>query len=134
MSQTRAFRCSPELTPKLIESLETWFMGENFKCQTLKTEEGFTLIQIEKIGGWRKIVGMSTALNVLFKPLDDNNLNIEIGAGRWLNKAAAGAISMIILWPLLVTAGIGAVQQYGMPDKIYGRIEYLLRLLRGKND
>ena len=128
MSQTKAFRCDPELIPKLVESLVTWFMGENFKSQTLKTEEGFTLIQIEKIGGWRKFVGMSTALNVLFKPVDDNYLNIEIGAGRWLDKAASAAISMVILWPLLITAGVGAVQQYGMPEKIYGRIEYLLRL------
>jgi hypothetical protein len=128
MSQVKAFEFTSELLPKLIEKLETWLLGENFRVQTLKTEEGNSLIQIEKRGGWRKVVGMSTALNIVFQPVE-NILNVEIGAGRWLDKAAAGAISMVILWPLLVTAGIGAFQQMGMPDKIYGRIEYLLRIL-----
>jgi len=128
MSQVNDFVLSPELLPKLIEKLETWLLGENFRVQTLKTEKGLPIIQIEKRGGWRKVVGMSTALNILFRSRE-NVLSVEIGAGRWLDKAAAGAISLVVLWPLLITAGIGAFQQMGMPDKIYGRIEYILRIL-----
>ncbi|MDM8549364.1 hypothetical protein QUF72_04765 [Desulfobacterales bacterium HSG2] len=53
-------------------------------------------------------------------------VNVEIGAGRWIDKAAAGAVSMLILWPLAVTAGIGAWRQANMPGRIFGHVaEYL---------
>ena len=44
---------------------------------------------------------------------------MEIGAGKWIDKAAVGTVSMLVLWPLAVTAGIGALaEQMKMPDKI----------------
>ena len=34
-----------------------------------------------------------------------------IGAGKWLDKAIAGTVSIFVLWPLAVTAGFGAWEQ-----------------------
>jgi hypothetical protein len=48
------------------------------------------LLQIVKVGGWRKFVGKSTALNIVFHQVE-NTVNMEIGAGRWMNKATTGA-------------------------------------------
>jgi hypothetical protein len=64
---------------------------------------------------------MATSLNILFTQAGDA-LTVEIGAGKWLDKAAVGAVSLIVLWPLAFTAGFGAWEQMKMPDKVFGYI------------
>ena len=54
-------------------------------------------------------------------------MNVEIGAGRWIDKATTGAVAYFILWPLAVTAGIGAWQQLKMPERAFEHIAKLLR-------
>jgi hypothetical protein len=76
------------------------------------------LIQIKKRGGWRDLVGMATSLNILFHHSSET-LTVEIGAGKWVDKAAVGTVSLFILWPLAITAGMGAWEQMKMPDKIF---------------
>lgn len=109
----------------LIRNLMGWFTGEGFATQQLRTEDGAVLLQIEKQGGWRKFTGMSTALNVVLR-LQGDQLLVEIGAGRWIDKAAVGTVSLFILWPLAVTAAIGAWEQLNMPQRVFQRIEQLI--------
>jgi len=127
-SQSQSYSCPESRFQGLINSTRDWLTDEGFRSQKLQTEDGGTLIQIERTGGWRKFVGMSTALNIVFRQVE-NMVNVEIGAGRWIDKVAAGAVSavsMLILWPLAVTAGIGAWRQANMPGRIFGHIaEYL---------
>ena len=66
-------------------------------------------------------MGMSTALNIFFHQVE-NTVNVEIGAGRWIDKATTGAVAYFILWPLAVTAGIGAWQQMKMPERVFEHI------------
>jgi TPR repeat protein len=80
-------------------ALTKWLESQQFNSQTIKTPEGKTLIQLSQQGGWRKLVGMSTALNVLLDH-DGATLTVEIGAGQWVNKALVGTVSMLVLWPL----------------------------------
>ncbi|MCP4002265.1 MAG: hypothetical protein GY727_15250, partial [Gammaproteobacteria bacterium] len=90
--------------------------------QQIITEDEDILLQIAKKGTWRKFTGKSTALNIVFKQTK-GNLTVEIGAGRWIDKAAVGTVSMFVLWPLAVTSGIGAWQQIKTPDKVFDFIE-----------
>ena len=114
---SRCFPCSTEKFHGLLADLENWLISQNFNCQQLTIEEGGTLLQVAKKGGWRKIFGTSTTLNIVLHQ-SSNNITVEIGAGRWLDKAAVGAAS--ILWlPLFFTAGFGAWQQMKLPNKIY---------------
>jgi len=83
------------------------------------------LLQIEKVGGWRKIVGMSTALNIVFHQVE-NTVNVEMGAARRMDKATTGAVAYFILWPLAMTAGIGAWQQLKMPERVFEHIATFL--------
>jgi hypothetical protein len=64
---------------------------------------------------------MATSLNIVFTQSVDM-MTVEIGAGKWIDKAAVGTVSMFILWPLAVTAGIGAWEQMKMPDKVFDYI------------
>ena len=125
MAQSKTFPCPNSYFAELVTSAQTWLAGEGFKCQKLQTEDGGTLLQIEKLGGWRKFVGMSTALNIVFHQVE-TTVNVEIGAGRWIDKATTGAVAYFILWPLALTAGIGAWQQLKMPERIF---EHVARFL-----
>ncbi len=125
MTQSKTFPCPSAHFSELIPSTQSWLAGEGFKCQKLQTEDGGTLLQIEKVGGWRKFVGMSTALNIVFHQVE-NTVNVEIGAGRWIDKAATGTVGVLILWPLAVIAGIGAWQQLKMPERVFEHIATFL--------
>ena len=35
------------------------------------------------------------------------------------DKAAVGTVSLLILWPLAITAGMGAWEQMKMPERIF---------------
>lgn len=117
-AKSRQFICPPDGINKLITDLRLWLEGQNFNCQNIPTEENEILLQISQKGSWRKFVGMATALNVLFR-LKENMVTVEIGAGKWIDKATAGTVSLFVLWPLAVTAGIGAWQQMKLPEKIF---------------
>jgi len=121
MSQSRSFSCHGILFSEEINSTRDWLTEQGFKSQQLSTEDGGIVLQIEKEGTWRKIIGMSTALNIAFHRIE-NTVNIEIGEGRWIDKAAVGTISMLVLWPLAITSGFGAWQQMKMPEKIFNFI------------
>ena len=122
---SKTLLCPTSRFSELIASTQNWLGREGFKCQKLQTEDGGTLLQIEKVGGWRKLVGMSTALNIFFHQVE-NTVNVEIGAGRWIDKAATGAVGFFILWPLAVIAGNGARQQMKMPERVF---EHVARFL-----
>jgi serine/threonine protein kinase len=112
---------------QLRGDLEEWLRSEGFHVQDLKTDQGATLVQITQQGGWRKLIGMSTALNIILDQQGDD-LTVEIGAGQWFDKAAAGVVSLFVLWPLAVTAAIGAWNQMKMPQRVFDRVsEFLAR-------
>lgn len=104
--------------PQLIADLKAWLVSQNFEAQQLNTEDGGVMLQIKKQGGWRDWVGMATSLNILFQD-DEDTLTVQIGAGKWADKIGAGAVSLILLWPLAISAGYGAWEQMKMPDNVF---------------
>jgi hypothetical protein len=120
-SKSRRYLCPSANAPQVITEVKAWLDSQGFDSQQLATETSSVLLQIKKRGGWRDLVGMATSLNVVFSHSTDM-LTVEIGAGKWLDKAAVGTVSMFILWPLAVTAGIGAWEQMKMPDRIFEHI------------
>jgi hypothetical protein len=45
---------------------------------------------------------------------------VQIGSGKWTDKAGIGTVEVFILWPLAITAGLGAWEQMKMPERIFG--------------
>lgn len=66
--------------------------------------------------GWRKALGMSTAITCVLRP-DGDELCVEIGRAKWGDKALAGAAGMLILWPLVFTAAAGAFREGQLPKE-----------------
>jgi hypothetical protein len=117
-STSRRYMCTPDDAPQLVYDLKAWLDSQGFDTQQVNADDESLLLQIKKRGGWRDFVGMATSLNILFHQSDDM-LTVEIGAGKWVDKAAVGTVSLFILWPLAITAGMGAWEQMKMPDKIF---------------
>jgi hypothetical protein len=126
-STSRRYACPEEDTVRLINDVKVWLDSQGFDTQQVSADDQSLLVQIKKRGSWRDLVGMATSLNVLFHH-NNETLTVEIGAGKWVDKAAVGAISLFILWPLAIPAGMGAWEQMKMPDKIFdfvgGRLSY----------
>lgn len=119
--QSRCFLCPLSIFQDLTRATQDWLFIEGFNCQRFQTEDGGIVLQIETTGGWRKFLGMSTAIHIVFHHVD-KTVNVEIGNGQWLDKAAIGLLSTIVLWPLAITAGVGAWRQMKLPERIYGYI------------
>jgi hypothetical protein len=133
MTQSKTFPCPVPRYSELVASTERWLAGEGFTCQKLQTEDGGTLLQIEKVGGWRKYVGISTALNIVFHQVE-NTVHVEMGAGRWMDKAVTGAVGFLLLWPLAIIPGIGAWLQMKMPERVFEHIARFLSPYTNRTD
>jgi hypothetical protein len=72
---------------------------------------------------------MSSALNVSLLQ-DGTNLNVEISAGKWMDKAVVGTISMFVLWPLAVTTAWGTWKQSQLPKNTFEFIEQFVNNFR----
>jgi hypothetical protein len=118
-SKYRRYACPPDVIPRIIGDVRGWLNQQDFDTQLINADEDSVLLQIKKRGGWRDFVGMATSLNVVFHQTADDTLTVEIGAGKWVDKAAVGAVSLLILWPLAIPAGFGAWEQMKMPDNIF---------------
>ncbi len=106
----------------LANRIASFLRVEDYEVQVIPLETGVILIQAAKKGGWRRLVGMKSASNVLIEPGEGTTM-VKIGAGKWLEKAATGAIGMIFFWPLAVTTGLGVYEQSQLPNKIFRIVE-----------
>jgi len=117
-STSRRYACTAEDIPRLIADVRGWLNQQDFDTQQVNTDTDSVLLQVKKRGSWRDLVGMATSLNIVFHT-GDETLTVEIGAGKWVDKAAVGTVSLFILWPLAITAGMGAWEQMKMPERIF---------------
>jgi len=126
MTETRSFQ-APEINlNELTDNLQDWYKSQNFTVQMLDVHGGGILIQTSTSkGGWRDAVGMSSALNVVLHQ-NGSTLSVEIGAGKWMDKAAVGAVSLFVLWPLAVTNAWGVWKQSQLPKQTYDFIQKVI--------
>ncbi|MEO1414342.1 MAG: SHOCT domain-containing protein [Bacteroidota bacterium] len=116
-NQVRSFRAPGVQIDNLVDGLRRWLYLDGYRSQAHVLEDGRTVVQITQKGEWRKIVGMSTALNVVFTQ-DQDALYLEIGEGKWIDKIAGGAIGLWLFPPLALTNAVGMWNQSQMPGRI----------------
>lgn len=110
-----------------VEFLSDKYKAEGYEVQLVPIEENGeqgVLLQMRNTtantaSGWmKKLTGLETCATV--KLVDAGTaLSAEVLAGKWLDKVAAGAVSMVVLWPLFITASIGAIKQKAMLDNVW---------------
>ena len=64
------------------------------------------------------MIGCETCASLILTA-KGNNLEVKVAGGKWLDKAAVIGVSMIVLWPLLITVTIGSFRQKALLDKLF---------------
>jgi hypothetical protein len=116
-TQSCRYVCPTKEALGVLKEVKAWLNTQEFDLQQMNAENNSLLLQIKKRGGWRDYLGMSTALNIVFRHSNDT-LTVEIGDGKWVDKVAVGAVGFL-LPPLIITAGFGAWEQAKMPEKVF---------------
>lgn len=109
---------------KIGDHLISWFQSaKKMVAEGAKTQDGGFFVQAKDPDeGWKKISGLSKAIQVqLIKA--DNNVVVNCDFGKWSDKIGAGAVGMILFAPLAATAAFGAVKQSQLPKEVFEEIE-----------
>ena len=118
----------------LIKHLEDKYKARNFEAQVLQIQDGTQngkLFQMKEASdkSWltnvKNVTGLTTAATVKLIA-QGQDLEVEVLGGKWLDKVAAGAVSLVLLWPLIVTSGIGAWKQNALLDELYETVALFL--------
>jgi hypothetical protein len=133
MSEKRLYPKCAGMMKELVEKLEAKYGQEGYETQFLTFEEeeqkGGVFQLRPKSGGWqtvKDVTGMGTAATVTMKMVGQA-LEVEIGGGKWFDKAAVLGISMVVLWPLTITASIGALGQRSLLKQLLADVEDFFR-------
>lgn len=118
MTESKVFELNGISVRQVAETVESFLRNDkNMKVQSAPTQNG-CLIQAAQDDTLKTLSGMKLATTVELSA-SDNRLNVTIGEGQWTDKLGAGAVGLFLLWPLAVTAGIGAYKQKKLPSEIF---------------
>src|SRR5258708_29811054 len=116
---------------RVATDLENMFRAQNYETQQVGNKDQM-MVQLKKGGELAALVGLQTALTVTMQRTNGGVVAM-IGAQKWVDKAAVGAVGLVaapfipILWPLLVTAGAGAIKQAQLGSQVLNAVDGLVR-------
>ncbi len=112
---------------KLAVDLQNMFRMQGYEVQHFGNNDQM-MVQLKKGGDLIALIGLQTALSVTFQRTSGGSAAL-VGQQKWVDKAAVGAVGLIafpILWPLMITAGAGAVKQAALSSQVLGTIDNLV--------
>ncbi len=111
---------------KLAAELERTFTAQGYQVQHFGNRDQMT-VQMKKGGDVIAILGMQSALTLVMQRAPDG-MRAMIGQQKWADKAAVGAVGLFVpfLWPLMLTAGAGAVMQATLAGKVMNALDMLV--------
>jgi hypothetical protein len=123
--QNRQYRVSPNLNvAPLLDELRQFFLMRDHQVQILPLSNGY-VVQAQKESTLTTLLGQSSALTIrLLREATD--LRVEIGNSKWLEKAAVGVVSYVLLTPLVILPIVGAFNQFKLTEEAWERIEAFL--------
>jgi hypothetical protein len=112
---------------RLASDLEQFYRGQGYVAQHIGNNEQM-MVQLKKGGDFEAIVGMQAALTVTIQR-NSGGITIALGQQKWVDKAAVGVVGFAVpvLWPLLFTAGVGAIRQAGLANQVMTVIDDLVQ-------
>ena len=126
MADSRVFSLNGIRIEVVCEQLEGFLRAEKkMEVQSAPVDGGYLLQAGQPKDILRSLSGMRIATNVQLSASGDE-LTVTIGEGQWMDKLGAGAVGMFFLWPLAITAGIGAYKQKMLPTEIFDFISRML--------
>ncbi len=115
---------------RLANDLENIYRLQGYKVQQIANKEQ-KIIQLQKGSDVEALVGLQLALTVTVQRTAGGIL-VMIGQQKWIDKAAVGVVGLAVpmLWPLTLTAGLGALRQIGLTRQVMTMIDGLVRQQR----
>ncbi len=116
---------------KVATDLENMFRAQGYETQQLGNKDQLT-VQLKKGGELAALVGLQTALTLTLQHSSGGTVAM-IGQQKWIDKAAVGAVGLVaapfipILWPLMITAGAGAIKQASLGNQVFNVVDGLVR-------
>lgn len=110
---------------KLADDMSNMFLMQGYQAQHFSNRDS-VMVQLKKGGELQALLGMQAALTVTMNRTSGGVLAV-IGQQQWIDKAAAGAVGMLILWPLAFTAGAGAIRQSNLASQVLNTLDSLVR-------
>ena len=113
---------------RLANDLENIYRAQGFQVQQIGNSDQM-MVQLKKGGDFEAIIGMQAALSVIIQR-SGGGVIAMIGQQKWMDKAAVGAVGIIaapILWPLMITAGAGAIRQASLGNQVLNAVDNLVR-------
>ena len=112
---------------RLASDLVNAYIAQGYQAQQLGNHDQM-LVQIKKGGDFEAILGMQAALSLNLQRTGGGVVAM-IGQQRWIDKAAVGAVGLVvlpILWPLALTAGVGALRQASLGNQVLNMVDGLV--------
>jgi hypothetical protein len=111
---------------RLATDLENIYRLQGYQVQQLGHKEQ-KLIQLRKGSDVEALVGLQSALTVSIQHTSGGIL-VMIGQQKWIDKAAVGVVGLAVpmLWPLTITAGLGALRQIGLSRQAMHMVDGLV--------
>ncbi len=126
---TNRFYYDPRINIESIAAeLEHMFVRQGYQVQHFGNRDQMS-VQMKKGGDLVALIGMQTALTVTMQRSPKGMLAMT-GQQKWVDKAVVGAVGLVaapILWPLAITAGVGAIQQVNLENQVMNALDMLVR-------
>ena len=116
---------------RLASDLVSAYQSQGYRAQYIGSADQ-VLVQIKKGGDFEAVLGMQAVLSLTIQRTAGGILAM-IGQQRWVDKAAVGAVGIAVLpllWPLAVTASVGAVRQASLGNQALNMVDGLVRQQR----
>jgi len=111
----------------LATDLEKFFRAQGYRTQQIGNSDQ-VMVQLKKGSDFEALIGMQAALTITLQ-YSSGGVMVACGQQKWVDKAAVGVVGFAIpaLWPLLFTAGVGAVRQAGLANQVMTVLDGLVR-------
>ena len=110
--------------PAIAQALVLEYQAKGYEAQQFGDMKHVT-VQLKKESTLRAITGLNKALAISMQRVQDGTL-VRVGAQDWVDQIVVGAVGLAI-YPLLITAAIGAVQQNNALHDVLRSIDYQIR-------
>lgn len=97
---------------------------KNLYTEGVRVPEGY-FVQAREETKWKKWTGMDASVQVRIIPTGDM-VSVEVGTGKWVEKAGVATVGVMVFAPLAATAAIGAWGQKKLPQEIFNYVEQFI--------
>ena len=110
--------------PAIAQALELEYQAKGYEAQHFGDRNNVT-VQLKHESTLRTITGFNKALAISLQRIQSGTF-VGVGAQDWVDQIAVGAVGLVI-HPLLITAAIGALQQYNALHEVLRSIDFQVR-------